>query len=224
MGKNNHEQSGSNRGGNKYFGGRGSGARGGFFGGPRKSFSGGGGGRDFGSRSSERPAMHKANCADCGQECEVPFRPSGGRPVFCNSCFKKRGNESGERPYGKSFERPRLGDEQADRQMFDATCAKCGRKCQVPFRSNSDRPAYCNQCFNNRSDSRQSGGENHGGSNQQFEIINAKLDKILRVLIPTVTAPQAATSVGKKDDAKNQKNIPDKIKTVSKKIKPKKNK
>ncbi|WP_394336540.1 CxxC-x17-CxxC domain-containing protein, partial [Candidatus Methanoperedens nitratireducens] len=25
--------------------------------------------------------MHKATCADCGQETEVPFQPSGDRPV-----------------------------------------------------------------------------------------------------------------------------------------------
>ncbi|MDH5461313.1 MAG: DNA-directed RNA polymerase, partial [Candidatus Bathyarchaeota archaeon] len=24
--------------------------------------------------------MHKAVCADCGQECEVPFKPDGSRP------------------------------------------------------------------------------------------------------------------------------------------------
>ena len=29
-------------------------------------------------------------CADCKQECEVPFRPSGDRPVYCKDCFAKR--------------------------------------------------------------------------------------------------------------------------------------
>ena len=27
--------------------------------------------------------MHKATCSDCGQECEVPFKPTEGRPVYC---------------------------------------------------------------------------------------------------------------------------------------------
>lgn len=34
--------------------------------------------------------MHKAVCADCSKECEVPFRPTGERPVYCRECFAKR--------------------------------------------------------------------------------------------------------------------------------------
>ncbi len=33
--------------------------------------------------------MHKATCAECGQECEVPFKPDGERPVYCRECYKK---------------------------------------------------------------------------------------------------------------------------------------
>ena len=33
--------------------------------------------------------MHKAICADCHKECEVPFKPSGDRPVYCKECFSK---------------------------------------------------------------------------------------------------------------------------------------
>jgi len=33
--------------------------------------------------------MHKATCADCGKECEVPFKPSGDRPVYCRDCWQK---------------------------------------------------------------------------------------------------------------------------------------
>ncbi len=46
-----------------------------------------GGGGGFGGRPRE---MHKAVCADCKQECEVPFKPSGDRPVYCKDCFSKR--------------------------------------------------------------------------------------------------------------------------------------
>jgi CxxC-x17-CxxC domain-containing protein len=34
--------------------------------------------------------MHKAVCADCGKECEVPFKPDGSRPVYCRECYAKR--------------------------------------------------------------------------------------------------------------------------------------
>jgi CxxC-x17-CxxC domain-containing protein len=33
--------------------------------------------------------MHKAVCADCGKECEVPFQPTEGRPVYCRDCYSK---------------------------------------------------------------------------------------------------------------------------------------
>ena len=58
-------------------GGRG-GGRGGGFG------RGGGGGGYGGPRE-----MSKAVCSDCGQECEVPFKPTEGRPVYCRDCFPK---------------------------------------------------------------------------------------------------------------------------------------
>lgn len=41
--------------------------------------------RDYGER-----AMYKAICADCGKECEVPFRPNQDRPVYCKECFSRR--------------------------------------------------------------------------------------------------------------------------------------
>jgi CxxC-x17-CxxC domain-containing protein len=34
--------------------------------------------------------MHKATCADCGKECDVPFKPDGTRPVYCRECYSKR--------------------------------------------------------------------------------------------------------------------------------------
>jgi CxxC-x17-CxxC domain-containing protein len=34
--------------------------------------------------------MHDAVCADCGEETQVPFRPSGDKPVYCRDCYSKR--------------------------------------------------------------------------------------------------------------------------------------
>ncbi len=34
--------------------------------------------------------LHRAICADCKKQCEVPFKPSGERPVYCKDCFSKR--------------------------------------------------------------------------------------------------------------------------------------
>jgi CxxC-x17-CxxC domain-containing protein len=50
------------------------------------------GGFDRGSRSFDRGPrkMFKAVCSECGKECEVPFQPTEGKPVFCRECFAKR--------------------------------------------------------------------------------------------------------------------------------------
>ncbi|MFH1450777.1 MAG: CxxC-x17-CxxC domain-containing protein [archaeon] len=34
--------------------------------------------------------MHKTTCAKCKQECEVPFKPDGSRPVYCKNCYQSR--------------------------------------------------------------------------------------------------------------------------------------
>ncbi|MFH1189371.1 MAG: CxxC-x17-CxxC domain-containing protein [Candidatus Omnitrophota bacterium] len=49
------------------------------------------------NRFSQR-VMHKAVCADCRKACEVPFKPSGDRPVYCKDCFSKRKSNGTFRP------------------------------------------------------------------------------------------------------------------------------
>lgn len=34
--------------------------------------------------------MYRAICADCGNECEVPFKPDPDRPAYCRECWAKR--------------------------------------------------------------------------------------------------------------------------------------
>ena len=45
--------------------------------------------RRFGSSFVQERPLHKAKCADCGAECEVPFVPKEGRPVYCRACYPK---------------------------------------------------------------------------------------------------------------------------------------
>ncbi len=42
--------------------------------------------------------LYEAVCADCHKICEVPFRPSEARPVYCKECFAKR--KSGSSSHG----------------------------------------------------------------------------------------------------------------------------
>lgn len=88
-----------------------------------------GGRRDFG-----RPEMHKAVCSKCRKDCEVPFRPTGNKPVFCRDCFKSNDNFNANRSEGR-------------------------RDFGTPT-----QPNY----------------------SEQFESLNAKLDRILKILTPVV--------------------------------------
>ena len=47
------------------------------------------GGFNKGGYNSGPKEMHKAICADCQKECEVPFKPRQDRPVYCRDCFAK---------------------------------------------------------------------------------------------------------------------------------------
>lgn len=48
---------------------------------------GGGGGRTGGYGRQERQ-MYPAVCAACGKSTEVPFQPSGDRPIYCRDCYR----------------------------------------------------------------------------------------------------------------------------------------
>jgi len=83
-------------------------------------------------------------CRDCGQEftftaSEQEFFAEKGftnEPTRCLDCRKARKNSNGGRPSNGG-----------QREMFDATCAECGKQTQVPFQPKGDRPVYCSDCF-----------------------------------------------------------------------------
>lgn len=41
------------------------------------------------SRDMGPKKLYKADCANCGNVTEVPFRPNGMKPVYCRDCFKR---------------------------------------------------------------------------------------------------------------------------------------
>jgi CxxC-x17-CxxC domain-containing protein len=99
-----------NRGGGYDRGGRGD-----------RGFGGGGGGR--GDRGFDKQ-MFPATCADCGNRCEVPFKPTNNKPVLCNDCFRgsDRGNDRGPRPERRNDrfsrdERPQRDNNRGNDQM-----------------------------------------------------------------------------------------------------------
>jgi CxxC-x17-CxxC domain-containing protein len=52
--------------------------------------SGGNGGGGYSSSSYSRGPreMFDAVCARCNKDTQVPFRPTGARPVYCSDCFR----------------------------------------------------------------------------------------------------------------------------------------
>ena len=100
-----------------------------------------GGNRSFGKPrfNREQGEMFKATCANCGKQCEVPFRPTGNKPVLCRECFQNNRGADSRRPERGSFDRPQFNRE-----------------------DNQARPNY----------------------KAQFEALNAKMDRILSLLTP----------------------------------------
>ncbi|MFA6226935.1 MAG: CxxC-x17-CxxC domain-containing protein [Candidatus Paceibacterota bacterium] len=84
----------------------------------------GGGRRDGGFRGGERRevVMHDAVCDECHQACQIPFRPSGDKPVYCKDCFMKKGggpsrpsrDNGPRRDFGRPQSAPSFGGNRSD--------------------------------------------------------------------------------------------------------------
>lgn len=86
----------------------------------------------FGNRSDRGPVeMHEAICDNCGKTCQVPFRPTSGKPVYCSSCFEN--NRSSEprrfedrREQGNPYSTPSTPANNY-KEQFDALNSKLDR-------------------------------------------------------------------------------------------------
>jgi CxxC-x17-CxxC domain-containing protein len=182
---------------------------------------GGFGNRGFNRRDSERPEMFKATCSECGQRCEVPFKPSGDKPVFCSNCFGQRREDGGDRDRGGDRGRDRdrrdSGNRGFDRrdsgrlEMFSAVCDECGQRCEVPFKPSGDKPVFCSECFGKKKEGnggrdrdRRGSDRSDGGNNkmkEQLDMLNSKLDKIIKALYPNAVSEQTIKEIKIKKEA-----------------------
>ncbi len=87
-------------------------------------------------------------CSDCGNTFthsveDQEFYQSKGytnEPKRCPECRQLRKSErhgNSNNSYGY----------RANRQMFPAVCADCGKETEVPFESHEGRPVYCSDCY-----------------------------------------------------------------------------
>jgi CxxC-x17-CxxC domain-containing protein len=110
-----------------------------------------------------------------------------------------RDKKFGDRP---NFGKPRFGGGGRDFDrptMTQATCAKCGKSCEVPFKPNGRKPVYCSDCFR-KEDNDYNGGYERKSFDRpaperqpdprpmynELASVNAKLDKILKILNPEI--------------------------------------
>lgn len=142
-----------------------------------------GGGRDFGRRSFDGGRdrdrqMFRTVCSNCNKDCEVPFQPTGSKPVYCSDCFRSMGGGSDSRHDDRGSRRPSF-----DRDRFDSRDRS----------SNQPQPQY----------------------REQFETLNNKLDKIIKLLSSEKTMPRPKTAVEpvKKAKAKKSALVKDTVKT-----------
>ena len=169
----------------KEFGGRGkfggnSGGRG------ERPRSGGFGGRDRGGRPQGQSELFKATCATCHKSCEVPFRPSGDRPVFCSACFDMQG-KSEERGGGRDY------GNRADSRTARPEYAKPRRE-YVPRREEAPRIV------------KDSGIDE---IKRQLATIESRLNRILDLLNPP-TPPAKAVKIPKVVEEAVAEEIPEK--------------
>lgn len=74
-----------------------------------------------GNRPVRRPEMHDAICSSCGKPCQLPFKPTGDRPVYCKECFAKNGG--GEKSFGRNA-MPQKSTPSVSREQLDAINTK----------------------------------------------------------------------------------------------------
>lgn len=83
----------------------------------KRSYGGAGGaGRSFGGgRTGGGLELFDVTCAQCGTHTQVPFKPTGERPVLCRDCFK--GGDSGPRDAPRSAPRGNAGGGDSSREL-----------------------------------------------------------------------------------------------------------
>jgi len=145
------------------------GGHGGNFGGRSDRRDGGRGGRgSFDSRSRGPVTMHQATCDQCGKSCEVPFRPTGDKPVYCSICFegkKETGNNRGGDRFPQknydSYKTPVKPDFGSDRSNINYS------------KGNNDELA------------------------KQLEILNVKMDRLIKAVEAMADTAKVVKSIKK---------------------------
>ena len=125
--------------------------------------------------------MHKALCSECGEKCELPFKPTGDKPVLCSNCLEIK--TTADRSSGRNLVQSKF----REKRMYLAICADCGNECEVPFQPTPGKPIYCKSCFRKVDSTGSKKGEQF---KDQFKTLHAKLDTVIRLLNSMVSTEE----------------------------------
>lgn len=137
---------------------------------------------------------------------------------FAGRSGGRDGGRSSFSPRGRSG----FGDrDRGSVTMYQATCDQCGKPCEVPFRPVEGRPVFCTTCFGNkreRGDGRGGdrflqrsfndsktitrtdfggfvGRENGDEVRKQLEVLNGKMDRLVKAMEMMVSPAPAVKPV-----------------------------
>ena len=77
-----------------------------------------GGGHGRNNYKFQDRQMHSAVCDNCGQDCQVPFKPDGSKPIYCSKCFEK--NQTS----GDNRNRPKFSDNNKNNDLLASINSK----------------------------------------------------------------------------------------------------
>ena len=135
---------------------------------PFKSFAK----KSYGGNSTTgvRAELHAATCSKCGKPCEVPFMPSGDRPVLCRDCFIPK-SEVGERGRPQFNKFANKSDSRGEKRSFDDR-----------FAPRADRPTYSKRTSFAASASTPVNNSGNDEVKKQLSEIKTKLDELARTI------------------------------------------
>lgn len=126
--------------------------------------------KGFGERESARRTIYDAVCHDCGSECEVPFKPNGSKPVYCNDCFGAHAP--------------------ADQDIRGAR----------ENRYNDDESFGSNDRGSKPAKKSAPAGTTNGVTQEQFKQLDAKVDRLLLILTSLVKSQEDDMSADLDDE------------------------
>jgi len=128
-------------------------------------------------------------------------RPSVGRTNSARPSFGPARPRTSSPRDSRSFRGTRSENGGGAFQKFDAICSNCGKKCQVPFRPDGEKPVYCKDCFGAPRDAMAgkkkfsasaapsfgapasaAGGKSIADLTRQIAAMNTKIDAMLKIL------------------------------------------